>query len=370
MLSVVVPIYNEEENIVCFHAAIEAVLSGLEEVHQESWETVYVNDGSADSSLSLLLELHARDSRVVVVELSRNFGHQAALTAGLKTARGDAIILMDGDFQDPPEVLPGLVAAWKKGAKVVLAERSSRAEKGLRGKLFPLFYKVLGWVSDFPIPLNAGIFGLLDRQAVNAINGLNESNRYLPGMRAWIGFPTDVVFYDRADRAAGEAKQTLLRLIKYAMDAIFSFSYKPLRLGLALGGVALFATLVMAVLMVAGSLFRLKLFGGQPASGFAVTLLAGLFLGGVQLICTGLLGEYIGRIYDEVRRRPLFMVHKLHQGHLAAQLNAAPEIAVRVQTDGLTTMVQGTPASEAVPLTLHLEPDQHPAMTEIEGSTA
>lgn len=368
MLSVVVPIYNEEENIVCFHAAIEAVLGSLEEMHRESWEVVYVNDGSADSSLSLLLELHARDARVVVVELSRNFGHQAALTAGLKTARGEAIILMDGDFQDPPEALPSLVAEWKKGAKVVLAERSSRAETGLRGKLFPLFYKVLGWVSDFPIPLNAGIFGLLDRQAVNAINGLNEGNRYLPGMRAWVGFPTAVVFYDRADRAAGEAKQTLVRLIKYAMDAIFSFSYKPLRLGLALGGVALLVTLVMAVLMVAGSLFRLRLFG---SSGFAITLLAGLFLGGVQLICTGLLGEYIGRIYDEVRRRPLFLVHKLHQGNLAPAVKATPEIAVHVQSEALASLAEGAPGAEAVPaLTLHLESDQGPALTEIEGSAA
>jgi len=367
MLSVVVPIYNEEENIVCFHAAVEAVLTSLEEINQEGWETVYVNDGSADSSLSLLLELHARDPHVVVVELSRNFGHQAALTAGLKAARGDGIILMDGDFQDPPEVLPSLVAAWKKGAKVVLAERSSRAEKGLRGKLFPLFYRVLGWVSDFPIPLNAGIFGLLDRQAVNAINSLHESNRYLPGMRAWVGFPTAVVSYDRADRAAGEAKQTLLRLIKYAMDAIFSFSYKPLRLGLALGGAALLVTLVMAMLMVAGSLFRVNFLGG---SGFAVTLLAGLFVGGVQLICTGLLGEYIGRIYDEVRRRPLFLVQRLHQANLAAPIETAADIAVHVQGDTLAAIVQDSTVAEAVPLTLHLESDRSTAMTEVEGGTA
>jgi polyisoprenyl-phosphate glycosyltransferase len=337
MLSVVVPIYNEEENIVCFHAAVEAVLGGLEELSQEGWEVVYVNDGSSDSSLSLLLEIHARDPRVVVVELSRNFGHQAALTAGLQTARGDAIILMDGDFQDPPEVLPSLISAWRNGAKVVVAERSSRAEKGLRGKLFPLFYKILGWISDFPIPLNAGIFGLLDRQAANAINGLHESNRYLPGMRAWVGFPTAVVFYDRADRAAGEAKQTLLRLIKYAMDAIFSFSYKPLRLGLALGGVALFTTLVMAMFMAAGSLFRLKLFAG-PSSGFGIILLAGLFLGGVQLICTGLLGEYIGRIYDEVRRRPLFLIHELHQVKPATEGLDVSEATVRVQVNSAAAM--------------------------------
>jgi glycosyltransferase involved in cell wall biosynthesis len=191
MLSVVVPIYNEEENINAFHSAIRSVMESME----EHWEIVYVNDGSRDKSLSLLTDIQQRDPRVTVVEFSRNFGHQAALTAGLQIAKGDAIMLMDGDFQDPPEVLPRMVKAWKDGAKVVIAERSSRAETGLRGKLFPLFYKVMGLISDFPIPLNAGIFGLLDRQAADAINNLSEGNRYLPGLRAWVGFPTAIVYY-------------------------------------------------------------------------------------------------------------------------------------------------------------------------------
>src|SRR5260370_23808861 len=206
MLSVVVPIYNEEENVVAFHAAVEAVLGHIEEETGEKWEVVYVNDGSRDSSLSLLLEIQERIPRVVVVELTRNFGHQAALTAGLQVAKGDAVILMDGDFQDPPEVLPSLVNAWKKVAKVILAERSSRAETGIRGKLFPLFYKAMSWLSDFPIPLHAGIFGLLDRQAADAIHGLQEANRDLPGMRAWIGFPTAVTGSDRGRRALGETQ--------------------------------------------------------------------------------------------------------------------------------------------------------------------
>ena len=235
MLSVVVPIYNEEENVVAFHAAVRTVMGAV----QEQWEVIYVNDGSRDKSLSLLLDIQRRDPHVSVVEFSRNFGHQAALTAGLQVARGDAIMLMDGDFQDPPEVLPRMVQAWKTGAKVVIAERSSRAEKGLRGKMFPLFYKIMGLISDFPIPLNAGIFGLLDRQAADAIINLQEGNRYLPGLRAWVGFPTAIVYYERADRAAGEPKQTFVKLFKYAMDAIFSFSYKPLRIGVALGGLVL-----------------------------------------------------------------------------------------------------------------------------------
>ena len=331
MVSVVVPIYNEEENIVAFQSALEAVLGHIEDETGERWEVVYVNDGSRDSSLQLLMEIHDRDPRVVVVEFSRNFGHQAALTAGLQQARGDAIILMDGDFQDPPEVLPNLVNAWKKGAKVIVAERTSRAETGLRGKLFPLFYKAMGWLSDFPIPLNAGIFGLLDRQAADAIIGLREGNRYLPGMRAWVGFPTSVVTYNRAERAAGEAKQTLLRLIKYALDAIFSFSYKPLRLGMALGGAVLAVSLLTAIMLLVSSLFGLKFFSGIRIAGFAGTLLAVLLLGGVQLVCTGLLGEYIGRIYDEVRRRPLYLVHKLHQAQIAVAPQVVPETTVRVQ---------------------------------------
>jgi polyisoprenyl-phosphate glycosyltransferase len=324
MLSVVVPIYNEEENIVAFHAAVEAVLGQIEEESGERWEVIYVDDGSRDSSLSLLLEIQERSPCVAVVELARNFGHQAALTAGLQLARGDAIILMDGDFQDPPEVLPSLVSAWKKGAKVILAERRSRAEKGIRRKLFPLFYKAMGWLSDFPIPLNAGIFGLLDRQAADAINGLQETNRYLPGMRAWVGFPTAVVGYDRAERAAGEAKQTLLRLVKYAMDAIFSFSYKPLRLGLALGGAAVAVSVLVAMLLVVSSVFGLQ---ALPGVGFASTLIVVLLLGGVQLVCTGLLGEYIGRIYDEVRRRPLYLIHKLHQAPAASEATTRLQVA-------------------------------------------
>ena len=309
MLSVVVPIYNEEENIVAFNDAVRTVLSAQE----ESWEIVYVNDGSRDSSLSLLLEIQQHDPHVSVVEFSRNFGHQAALTAGLQVAKGDAVMLMDGDFQDPPEVLPRLVQAWKGGAKVVIAERSSRAEKGIRGKLFPLFYKVMGLISDFPIPLNAGIFGLLDRQAADAIINLQEGNRYLPGLRAWVGFPTAIVYYERAGRAAGEPKQTLVKLFKYAMDAIFSFSYKPLRLGMALGGLVLALSVFLSLVAVGNTVFHLKYFGIIPGSGHIGTLLSILFLGGIQLVCMGLLGEYIGRVYDEVRRRPLYLIHKLHR---------------------------------------------------------
>lgn len=332
MLSVVVPIYNEEENITAFHAAVKAVMETMD----ERWEIVYVNDGSRDSSLSLLLEIQRRDPRVAVLEFSRNFGHQAALTAGLQVAKGDAVMLMDGDFQDPPEVLPRMVQAWKDGAKVVIAERSSRAERGIRGRLFPLFYKVMGLISDFPIPLNAGIFGLLDRQAADAIINLSEGNRYLPGLRAWVGFPTSIVYYERAGRAAGEAKQTLPKLFKYAMDAIFSFSYKPLRLGLVLGVGVMAFTLFLSLVNLGNTMFHLKYFGIIPGAGHIGTLLAILFLGSVQLICMGLLGEYIGRIYDEVRRRPLYLVHKLHR--------AEPEGVLRYKSDKALAAIEDSVA--------------------------
>lgn len=309
MISVVIPIFNEEDVLDELHRRL---LGTLEEIDRP-WEIVYVDDGGRDRSLEMLKDLRRDDPRIVVVELSRNWGHQPALSAGLAVARGEAVILMDGDLQDPPEVIPRLIAAWELGAKVVVAERAKRAETGWRRLLFPLFYRILGFLSDYPIPLNAGIFGLLDRQAVDAVNRLSESNRYLPGLRAWIGFPTSVVRYERASRAAGEPKQTLFRLVRYALDAVFSFSYKPLRLSLVLGFfTAVFAALYGMTLLIA-RLLNLGMFGQPVIPGYTSTIVSILFLGGVQLICVGLLGEYVGRVYDEVKRRPLYLIHQIHR---------------------------------------------------------
>lgn len=310
MISVVVPIYNEEEIISSFHAALARALKDM----GEAWEVVYVNDGSKDSSLKLLRELQTEDAQVVVVDLSRNWGHMGAISAGLQTALGDAVVLMDGDFQDPPEVVPELVAAWRGGLEVVTAVRRSRQEKRkILAVLFPLFYRLLGALSDYPIPLNAGIFGLLDRRAVESINSLREGNRYLPGLRAWVGYRTGVVLYDRQDRAGGEGKLTFLSRIKYAMDAITSFSYKPLRFSFALSGVTVLLAAVFAV-----SAFFSK--SSLNPVGFGVA--AAIFLvGGFLLFCLGVLGEYLGRVYDEVRRRPLSIISKVHY---ASQLSSAP----------------------------------------------
>src|SRR5882724_2263025 len=251
MISVVIPIYNEEEIIAVLHEAVSNAMQGVD----ESWEVVYVNDGSKDTSLELMRKLQTIDTRVVVVDLSRNWGHMGALHAGLQIARGDAIVLMDGDLQDPPDVVPKMIAAWRAGAQVVTAVRQSRKEsRKVLALLFPLFYRLMGAISDYPIPLNAGIFGLLDREVLDSLNGLRESNRYLPGLRAWVGYRTAIVYYDRQDRIGGEGKLNFVSRIKYAMDAITSFSYKPLRLSFVLAALGFLATGVLgAVAMVSPS---------------------------------------------------------------------------------------------------------------------
>jgi polyisoprenyl-phosphate glycosyltransferase len=329
MISVVVPIFNEEEIVTAFHAAVTASLRGI----GEEWEVVYVNDGSRDSSLELLRSLQMEDPHVVVVDLSRNWGHMGAISAGLQTARGDAIVLMDGDFQDPPEVIPELVESWRQGAQVVAAVRRSRQEsRKLLAALFPLFYRVLGALSDFPIPLNAGIFGLLDRQAVDSINAMRENNRYLPGLRAWVGYRNGIVYYDRQDRAGGEGKLTFLSRIKYAMDAITSFSYKPLRLCFVLSAVSC----CVAALLMLGTIFS-----STPLTSVGMGISAAVFLvGAAVLLCLGVLGEYLGRVYDEVRQRPLSIINKVHYASEALATGDATDFDVTTALEEETAAVK------------------------------
>jgi dolichol-phosphate mannosyltransferase len=269
----------------------------------ETWEVVYVNDGSKDASLELLRGLQENFPQVVVVDLSRNWGHMGALWAGMQTAKGDAVVLMDGDLQDPPEVIPEMVAAWRNGAQVVTTVRRSREEgRKALAVLFPLFYRVLGALSDFPIPLNSGIFGLLDRQAIDSINSLREANRYLPGLRAWVGYRTAIVYYDRHDRVGGEGKLTFLSRIKYAMDAITSFSYKPLRMSFVLASLLIFLALVLGFAALVSS------------SSLGYGMAAAIFLtGSLMLFSIGVLGEYLGRVYDEVRSRPLSLINSVYE---------------------------------------------------------
>lgn len=309
MISLVVPIYNEEEIISLLHQAVTDAMTEVD----EPWEVVYVNDGSRDSSLELLRNLQLVDAHVVVVDLSRNWGHMGALSAGMQTSRGDAVVLMDGDLQDPPEVIPEFVAAWRAGAQVVTGVRRSREEgRKALAVLFPLFYRVLGALSDFPIPLNAGIFGLLDRQAVDSINSLREANRYLPGLRAWVGYRNAIVYYDRHDRIGGEGKLTFLSRIKYAMDAITSFSYKPLRLSFLLAGLAGASAVVLGIVAFVS--------GKSPGDPIGYGILASILLiSSFLFLCMGILGEYVGRVYDEVRGRPLSIINDVYRSAQRAE---------------------------------------------------
>ena len=304
-LAIVIPIYDEEENLAELKARLMRACEGIADL---DWRVLYVDDGSRDRSRALLLEQHACDPRFTLIELSRNFGHQSAITAGLAHAEADAVVLMDGDLQDPPELVPELVEAWRAGGEVVLAVRRSRAERGLRGLLLGGFHRFFGWMSDFPVPRDTGIFCLLDRRAREALAGLSESHRFLPGLQSWIGFERRTVEYDRSERAAGEPKQSYRRLIRYALDALFSFSYKPLRLMTICGVlVSAFGFLLAAFFIVR------RLLGIEIAQiGFTTLITMVLFLGGIQLIAIGLVGEYLGRIYDEVKGRPLYIVSRRH----------------------------------------------------------
>ena len=297
-ISVVIPLYDEEAVLPILHERLGCALAA-----EASYEIVFVDDGSRDGTLPLLRQLAGRDPRVVVLALSRNFGHQAAVTAGLEAASGEAVILMDGDLQDPPEIIPDLLRAWREGYQVVVARRRSRQDRGLRGLLFRLFHRLFGLISDFPIDADAGIFSLLDRRAAGELIGLRERNRFLPGMRSWIGFRQTTVWYDRAARAAGEPKQTLGRLLRYGFDAVFSFSYKPLRLSWLFGLVVSSLAFTYGTVLVVMRILRINV-----VLGFTTPTVAVFFLGGIQLIMIGILGEYLGRIYDEVKRRPHYIL--------------------------------------------------------------
>jgi glycosyltransferase involved in cell wall biosynthesis len=302
-VTLVMPVFNEELVL----PELFARLSTLFNTHSNvRWHALLVNDGSRDRSAELILAQAARDPRFELLELSRNFGFQAALAAGLAHADGDAIVTMDADLQDPPEVILDLVRAWQGGAEVVRATRRSRQERGLRRVGMDLFHAFFDRISDFPVEPNAGTFGLLSRAAVEALNQLPERHRFYPGLRAWVGFRTAEVSYDRHERAAGLPQQTLRRLTRYALDGVFSFSYLPLRL-LTYSGV------FIAGLGFAVGLFFIarRLLGIEIAqTGFTTLVTLLLFIGGVQLIGIGILGEYLGRVYDEVKRRPNYIVKR------------------------------------------------------------
>lgn len=325
-LDVVMPVFNEEAILAQVFDRLTGVLDAIPGCR---WRVMMVDDGSRDGSARLIRERRDRDPRFCLISLSRNFGHQPAITAGLAHANADAVVIMDADLQDPPEIIPRLIDAWRaEGAQVVLAVRTSRAETGARGFLLRAFHALFRWMTDFPIPPQTGVFGLLARPAVEEMQRLTERNRFFPGLRAWIGFEQRVVEYDRDARLGGEPKQTFSRLFRYAADGVLSFSYKPLRLMIAGGAlVSAFGFLVAAYFVVK------RLAGVETAfTGFTTLVTLVLFLGGIQLIAIGLIGEYLGRIYDEVKNRPLYIVRE----NLGAGARAPSRVVLRAELKSTT----------------------------------
>ncbi len=298
MISIIVPCHNEAANIAPLYDRLCAVLTG------EDWELVCVNDGSRDDTLARLIALSQRDPRVRVFDLARNFGKEAALTAGLDHARGDAVIPLDADLQDPPELIPTLIAKWREGFDVVNAVRASRASDGwLKRTTARGFYRVINRLSDVPIPSDTGDFRLIARPALDALNGLRERRRFMKGLFAWVGFRTADIPYQRAARHAGQTSWNYWKLWNFALEGITSFSSAPLRLASYLGvTVSIFAFIYAAIII-----FR-KLVYGNAVAGYPSLIVVILFLGGVQLLALGVIGEYLGRIYEESKQRPIYLI--------------------------------------------------------------
>ncbi|MGQ0704435.1 MAG: glycosyltransferase family 2 protein, partial [Gemmatimonadales bacterium] len=295
-LSIVIPVYNEEETLPELARRVTESLSraGLR------YEVIFVNDGSRDQSPSILKSLAGGDQRIKVISFSRNFGHQAAMYAGLRRATGKAVVLMDGDLQDPPEVVPRLVERWREGFQVVHAIRTKRKESLLLRAAYRGYYRLLRRMSYVDIALDSGDFSLMDRRVVDLLAAMPERNKFLRGLRSWVGFRQTEVVYERDPRFAGVPKYTLPKLIKLALDGMISYSYVPLRLSYWFGFGVAFLSFLLALIY-----FAQRILSDQPIPrGFTTLAILILFLGGVQLLALGLLGEYIGRIYDEVKRRP------------------------------------------------------------------
>jgi dolichol-phosphate mannosyltransferase len=299
--SIIAPIYNENQTIPELYRRVKETM----ESSGDSWELLLIDDGSTDGSTDIIRQIAAGDKRIRPVIFARNFGHQLAVTAGLDYARGQTVVIIDADLQDPPEVILNMIAKWREGNEVVYAVRAEREGESWF-KLFTasLFYRIIYRITDVKIPLDTGDFRLLDRKVVDVLKQMRERHRFLRGMSVWVGFKQTGVEYRRAARFAGETKYPFKKMFKFAWDAVTSFSYFPLQVATYLGfisaGLSILAIPIVAVMRITGTQ---EAFAGQ-----ATTLIAVLFLGGVQLISLGILGEYIGRLYDEARGRPLYIV--------------------------------------------------------------
>jgi glycosyltransferase involved in cell wall biosynthesis len=303
LYSIVIPVYNEVEVLPSLYTRLTRVMEGL----VEPYEIIFVNDGSNDGSLPLLRDLRAGDERVKLLGLSRNFGHQLAITAGLDHSSGQAVVVMDADLQDPPEVIPQLVDQWRKGYDIVFAVREKRRGEGLfKRATAALFYRLLRRLTSTEIPVDAGDFRLMSRKAVDTLKSTRERSRFIRGLSGWIGFQQTSVPYVRDVRYAGTTKFPLKKMVRFAFNGLLSFSSVPLQMASYLGFVVSSVSFVYIAYAV-----WLKLFTNHTILGWTSVMVAVLFLGGVQLLCLGIIGEYIGRIYDEVKQRPLYIIDEV-----------------------------------------------------------
>lgn len=311
--SIVIPVFNEVEVLDTLYSRMTTMLEKL----NEPWEIILVDDGSSDGSSEIMRSLSERDPRIRVIFFSRNFGHQIAVTAGMDHALGDAIVVIDADLQDPPEVIPELIDKWQEGYEVVFAVRQEReGETWFKKTTASLFYRLIYKITDVKIPLDTGDFRLYDRKVVDVMKKMREKHRFLRGMSSWVGYRQIGVPYNRAKRFAGSTKYPFKKMIKLAWNAITGFSYVPLQLAMVLGFIVALLSIIMIPIVII-----VRLSSGSELLGQATTLISTLFLGGVQLICLGILGEYVGRIYDEVKDRPLYVAADITRSVYDPDLN-------------------------------------------------
>jgi dolichol-phosphate mannosyltransferase len=337
MISIVIPIHNEAENLEQLATRLTAAGTGW----GEDFEVILVDDGSTDASPSMMQDIANRDSHFRIVTLSRNFGHQAAISAGLKYTRGDAVAIMDGDLQDPPEELGGFLDKWRKGYDVAYGIRTKRKEGMLKRLSYNLYYRCLQLVSEIEIPLDAGDFCVMDRRVRDAlVNEMPEQNRFVRGLRAYAGFKQIGIPYERQSRAAGRPKYTLSKMMRVAIDGLIDFSRLPLRLATYFGFAVAIPSFLIGMFFIIHRIFGFEVFGHSASDtpGLASLAVGLFFLGGVNLIIMGIIGEYIGRIYYEVKRRPFFLVNSVYSQDEKTQSRAKPtseaKIPAAAQSDG------------------------------------
>jgi len=301
--SIVAPCYNEEGNLQELYRRITEVMDKT----GESWELVLINDGSRDHTIDLMKEIHAQDNRVHYIDFARNFGHQIAVTAGMDYAQGKAVVLIDSDLQDPPELIWDMIEKWKEGYKVIYAVRAERkGETWFKIWTAKIFYRLIYNITDIQIPLDTGDFRLMDRKVVDAMKHMPERHRFIRGMTSWVGFKQTGVTYTRSERFAGETNYPFRKMLHFAITAITGFSHVPLQIATYLG----FFIAVLSTVAALGVIIARFMDPGSFFAGQATTLVMVLFLGGVQLISLGIIGEYLGRIYDEVKGRPMYVVNE------------------------------------------------------------